>query len=105
MPRIPVGTNTFENANILTVTAGTNCPAGGDSGHGGRTLLRIVNDASTDISVRIDGGELQQVDSVEIILGGDTECETFTQALEYAVSVLRLQQQSKLLGTVAEEID
>jgi hypothetical protein len=28
---------------------------------------------------------------VEIVLGGDTECETFIQALEHALSVLKAQ--------------
>ena len=91
MSRIPVSTEIFEQANLLKVTVGTNCPNGGDSGHGGRTLFRLTNEGSTDISVRVEGGELQSVDSVEIVLRGDTECETFIQALEYAVSVLRAQ--------------
>jgi hypothetical protein len=29
----------FFGANCLRVTVGTNCPQGGDSGHGGRTVL------------------------------------------------------------------
>jgi hypothetical protein len=28
---------------------------------------------------------------VEIVIGGDTECETFIQALEHALSVLKAQ--------------
>lgn len=105
MSRIPVSSKTFQNANILSITVGTNCPNGGDSGHGGRTLFRLTNDASTDMSARVNGGQLQSVESVEIVLGGDTECETFIQALEYATSVLRAQTQAKAYASAHEEIE
>ena len=32
---------TATSANILTVRVGTNCPQGGDSGHGGKTVLSL----------------------------------------------------------------
>jgi hypothetical protein len=35
---------------------------------------------------------LLAVDSVEIVFGGDSECKTFIEAIEYAVMVLRAQQ-------------
>lgn len=105
MTQIQVSSKTFENFNILSVTVGTNCPNGGDSGHGGRTLFRLVNEASTDISVRIDNNQLQSVDSVEIVLGGDAECETFIMALEHAVSVLRAQVKANVYAPTNEFID
>ena len=38
------------SANILEVEAGTTGYMGGDSGHGGRTYLRIQDSASTDMA-------------------------------------------------------
>src|SRR5260370_37087913 len=58
------------SANILRVTVETSCPRGGDSGHGGRTLVELEDLASTDITVTPltnngNGG-------VRLELGGDT---------------------------------
>ena len=89
MSNIPISATTFESLNIITVHAGTNCPAGGDSGHGGRTIFGITNDASTDLRVGINEALPTEVNSVEIVLGGDTECETFIQALAGVYKLLR----------------
>ncbi len=84
-------THRMNSLNALTVQAGTNCPQGGDSGHGGRTVLRIINEAHTDLRVRINGGAMEEVEQVEILLGGDCEAFTFAEGLEFAAGVLRLQ--------------
>jgi hypothetical protein len=91
MPKVQTYSRTITNANILKVTVGTNGPCGGDSGHGGRVVFRLEDEASTDIRVRViepNGGN----GGVEIILGGDAEAETFIEALEWAAKVLRAQQ-------------
>ena len=99
MSTIPIFVATFESLNIITVHVGTNCPAGGDSGHGGRTVFGITNDASTDLRVGVNGESPTEVNSVEIVLGGDTECETFIQSLEHALNVLRAQVSANRLTT------
>lgn len=76
------------SANILQIEVGTNGQFGGDSGHGSRTYFKLKDIASTDL--RVDG-EDRMDDEVEIILGGDCELETFIEALEYAVKVLKFQ--------------
>lgn len=74
----------FVNCNILGVKVATNGYCGGDSGHGSRTYLRLEDKAATDIDIRlINGGT-----GVEIMLGGDTELETFIQALRWAADNL-----------------
>jgi hypothetical protein len=77
------------NANMLTVQAGTNCPQGGDSGHGGRSVLRFINDGATVLSVKVDGKEHEDVSEVELVFGGDTEAATLIEGLEFAARVLR----------------
>ena len=74
----------FISANILEVEVGTTGYMGGDTGHGGRTYLRITDLASTDLSVNGKDSE-----EVVIELGGDTELATFTQVLEFALKVLK----------------
>jgi hypothetical protein len=91
MPDISVSRKTFSSLNSLSVMVGTNCPAGGDTGHGGRTILRIKNESSTDLRICVDNGPLQDVESIEIVLGGDSECDTFLSALEFAVKTLKTQ--------------
>jgi hypothetical protein len=76
------------SANTITVQAGTNCPQGGDTGHGGRTLFGITDQGSTDMRISVDGGPYQPIDSFTIILGGDSEKNTFVEALQFGVEVL-----------------
>jgi hypothetical protein len=79
---------------VLGVTVGTSCPQGGDSGHGGRTLLRLRDLGGTDLRARVEQDDQGRA-CVELILGGDSECATFVQALEFALSVLRAQMRAK----------
>ena len=89
MPKVRVFGREIQAENVLRVEAGTNCPQGGDTGHGGRTLIRLRNVGSTDMSVRVNGGSLQAAESVEIVLGGDAEHGTIVDALEFVLSVLK----------------
>jgi hypothetical protein len=89
MPKVQIHSHSMVNANMLTVQAGTNCPQGGDSGHGGRTVLRLIDDGATALSVRINGRQEEDATDVELVFGGDTEAATFIEGLEFAVRVLR----------------
>jgi hypothetical protein len=104
MSKIAIFSKSIQNANCISVSVGTNCPAGGDSGHGGRTTFKIKNDASTDLRVAIGGMTPVEADSVEIILGGDTECETLIEALEFALDVLKKQHAANCLPSSFQEI-
>ena len=94
---VPVKSLIISDMNVLQVTAGTNGYQGGDSGHGGRTILKIEDLASTDLRVKVKersrgtASELIEADSVEIVLGGDAELDTFIRALEFAVQTLKEQ--------------
>src|SRR5690606_33809485 len=86
----------FVSFNILEATVGTNTPKGGDGGHGGRTVFRLKDHASTawQLNVLHDFGEktvIEQPSSIEIVLSGDAEAETFIDALEFAAQELRKQ--------------
>ena len=83
-------------ASILSVTVGTTGHRGGDSGHGGRTYLKLAGLGSTDLMTRIDNKEeFRGVSSLGLRLGGDSELETFIRALEFATKVLKAQCESK----------
>lgn len=83
-------TEEFNSANILMATIGTNCPRGGDSGHGGRTVFILHDLGGTDLRCSIDdNGQPERVTKIEIVLGGDCECDTFADALEFAARTLR----------------
>lgn len=92
---VPTAINEFSSANILSVEVGTNGFQGGDTGHGGRTCLRIIDEGCTDLRCRVKAnGKWHNYDNVcgvneiEIILGGDTELGTFSNALRFAADVL-----------------
>lgn len=88
--RIPIATKQIEitNANILSVTVGSTGYMGGDTGHGGRTYFAIKDEASTDLRLKVNNGHWQEVESIEIALGGDTELETFMEALKFGLGRL-----------------
>jgi len=86
------------SCNVIGVEVGTTGLMGGDTGHGGRTYFRISDVSCTDIRCRVSGHRLDpyqyeevnfdDVRSVEIILGGDTELSTFCEALRIGYEVL-----------------
>lgn len=77
-------------ANILRVEVGTNCPCGGDGGHGGRTVLRLFDVGGTSWSVTVNGDmHCGSPDGIEIEFKGDSEAVTLLAALEYAARILR----------------
>ncbi len=80
----------FTSANILEAEVGSTGLMGGDSGHGGRTYIRIEDKGGSDIKVhslpiwpdyRGNGG-------VVIELGGDTEQLTIIDALRFIADTL-----------------
>lgn len=71
------------DCNMLGIIVGTNGLQGGDYGHGSRTHFILKNLASTDMIVNATN------DSIEIVLGGDSELRTFIKALEFAVNILK----------------
>lgn len=96
------------SANIIEVEVGTTGHCGGDTGHGGRTLFRISDLASTDMRLsfhaqegNIEIGDLMmrglngtagfdlEAESIEIVFGGDCELDTFIEALEFALETLK----------------
>jgi len=87
--KIKTMSQTCEHHAVLTVTAGTNCPMGGDLGHGGRTIFRLTNEASTAATISINGEPHQEFEKFELILSGDSECYVFIKALEFALETLR----------------
>lgn len=93
--KVPTMTTEFVSANCLEIQVGTTGKMGGDTGHGGRTYLRIKSTASSDLRSRVvANGEHYDFDracgtnQVEIILGGDTELDTFFDCMQYAADVL-----------------
>lgn len=104
MPQVNVYQHEITSANILCVEVGTNCPQGGDSGHGGRTVLRFLDYAGTAMAASINGSAQLDAQKFEIVFGGDCEHQTLIEALEFALQVLRGQTQG-LAVTRTEDID
>lgn len=105
MPQISVFSHEAHAFNTLRVDVGSNCPQGGDSGHGGRTLLRLTNLASTDMRVAIDGNTYQDVESVSLAFGGDSECDTLIECLEFALARLKQATASTQAPQSTEDLD
>lgn len=87
---------TFSSCNVLRIEVWTNCPRGGDTGNGGKTIFRLVNEANTDMRVAVNGEDCGPEDCeignvIEITLGGDCENATFLDCLRFAVKALERQ--------------
>ena len=85
---VPTFKKEIISANMLEVEVGTTGHQGGDSGHGGRTYFKVENLSSTDMTVEADGSGSSDV-KVEITLGGDSELDTFCEALRIGYNVLK----------------
>jgi hypothetical protein len=86
-PESPHTAARLTSANVLEAEAGTTGYMGGDTGHGGRTYLRITDLGGTDIRVnpiqdRYGNG------GFEVTLGGDCELATMITALKFITQVL-----------------
>jgi hypothetical protein len=84
----------FQSANCLVATAGSNCPQGGDAGHGGRTFISFEDLGGTvfNVTVTDELGEEEttvQAGKVSLVFCGDSENETAIQALEFMLGVLK----------------
>jgi len=106
MPKLPsdvkIETEEFVDACILFVQVGTNCPKGGDSGHGGRTVFELSDSASFAWWIEIEGGSevaeddertvvLDQPRRVRLVVEGDAEAHNLLKALEFAAATIRAQ--------------
>jgi len=108
--RIPVRRLKIPSANILEIEVGTNGRQGGDSGHGGRTYLRLTNEGATawKVIVTDETGRGQHTEGprdIEIILGGDTELDTFIEGLKFAVDTLEQLRSGQQAEEHSKEID
>jgi hypothetical protein len=79
-------TRTFQDANILRITVATTGFCGGDTGHGGRTVITIEDLGSTDIDASFEDTDTGR--RLEIRLGGDAELRTIILALRFAADAL-----------------
>ncbi len=107
MEKVKIKIVKISSANILKVSVGTNCPKGGDAGHGGRTYFKLENTAGTSMVVNVNGKEfdLSNEGKLEIILAGDTECETFLESLKFAANTLENQLNEAKQEVNEQEID
>ena len=64
---------------MLSASVETNCPQGGDAGHGGRTVIALDSKGQLDF------------EPITIDAGGDFEAEALADALEWAGQELRRQ--------------
>lgn len=84
----------FQSCNCFDVDVATTGYCGGDSGHGGRTYFRLKDADCSDIDFRIQSDAYGQ-QSVEMMLGGDCELDTFIEALRWAADTLEKLASSK----------
>lgn len=83
--QITTKTKQIFNASILEVEVGTTGLRDGDSGHGGRTLLRFQDVSGSNMRVQVapDGR------TVLMTFGGDAELDNLISGLEFALDVLK----------------
>lgn len=78
-----------QNQAIVAYSAGTTGHCGGDSGHGGRTIISISID-SGDFSFKINDNTLT------IKAGGDGELDNLIEGLDFVARTLKVLRDSNL---------
>jgi len=89
----PIKSKEFWGCNMLDADVGSNCPCGGDAGHGGRTYLKITDNGNTGWNVTITGSNGEEIyfyqpKSIALEFLGDSENTTFIQVLDFALKEL-----------------
>ncbi|MGP4076298.1 hypothetical protein [Halobacillus sp. K22] len=84
----------IELFNILNVEVGSTGYKGGDSGAGGKTILRLQNGGSTVWTLKYEDeygstSVIEQPQVIEIEMKGDSEMQSFIEALEFTINELR----------------
>lgn len=85
---VPAVAREAAEGNHLRVTAGTNCPQGGEAEASGRTILSFEGDSNTDISFEAS----ENSKKVSLVFDGDSDCDALIAALEFAADTLRTMQ-------------
>jgi hypothetical protein len=90
---------TFTSRNVLTVIAGTNISQNDKAKHGGITVLELRNECGTEwrLIIEDEAGFRKHMSDVRVVrleLYGDSEAETFFEALKFALKVYKLQRQN-----------
>lgn len=75
------------DACVMEVEAGTTGYMGGDTGHGGRTYIRIQDTGGSDIKVKPLSEDYWD-EGFELVLGGDAELRSIIKALKFVTKVL-----------------
>jgi hypothetical protein len=78
-------TKTIQAANWIYVAAETTGLRGGDSGHGGRTIIELGDYLCTDVKFKVSRDQKE----LRIELGGDSELLTIIEAFEFIVATLK----------------
>lgn len=87
-PCAKVASFTVGETCAMQVQVYTNCPRGGDAGHGGRTTFVLSDRGGTDLAV---DGSSRVGGEVRVELGGDGECRAFIECLRFAAAELQRQ--------------
>lgn len=91
---VPVEVQEIEDICSLRIEVGTTGTKGGDSGHGCRTVFRLVDLGSTDMRGGIKGHYAgkstvnaggDNLERIEIAFGGDQELKNFIKALNFGL--------------------
>lgn len=75
----------IQNANVISAQVGTNTPMRGDAGHEGHTIFELKNLASTSWQITIDNKNPIEPNRIKLELFGDTEANTFIEAIDFAL--------------------
>lgn len=77
------------SCNVLITHVGSTGVRGGDWGHGSRAVIKFNNSGSPMV-IKI-GDQLFETEDLEILIGGDTELETFKKAFGFISKYLKLE--------------
>ena len=78
---------------FLGLRVGSNCPQGGDTGHGGRTLFELYQQGGAHGEIHVQNADgtwtyFPYFSQIRLVFGGDIEHQRFADMLRAAADVL-----------------
>ncbi|HNU61740.1 MAG TPA: hypothetical protein PKL04_06040 [Methanofastidiosum sp.] len=71
----PIKSKEFFSRNILEADVGSNCPCGGDGGHGGKTYLKITDGRNTGWNIKVK--DLEEGSIFSLFYGDTINVESY----------------------------
>ncbi len=94
------------NHGVCEVNVGveTNCPKGGDAGHGGFTVIEFTDEGGTNMDAVVEKDSYGYVKNIRLVFKGDIELNLLLESLDFVSKELKRQLNNNLKRSKGMEL-